>query len=189
MAGSKLLKIRVSLKGRPIKTYKFNQDVISVGRNPEADIFLDNQGISRDHLKLEMTARGYYAVEDLGSANGTFLNDQQVEREFLMNNDVVRVGKFSLWATYEEDKRGNEGDGKHLTPTAFEGTTVLSTEELQGMMEAAKVVDAEPPPDPEPKPVAPKGPVMNRSAAVALIALSFVLGGSLGAGVMWMLLQ
>ena len=133
MSGKRLLKIRLSLKGRPIKTFTFNKEVITVGRNPEADIFLDNPGVSRDHLKLEMTSRGFYAVEDLGSANGTFLNDQPIKREYLMNNDVVRVSKFSLWVNYEEDRRSLSPSGR-THPHAFEGTTVLSTDELEEMM-------------------------------------------------------
>lgn len=140
MSGSKLMKIRVSLKGRPIKSYTLQQDVIMIGRSPEADIFLDNPGISREHLRLEMTSRGFFAAEDLGSANGTFLNDQPIKREYLMNNDVIRIGKFSLWVSYEEDRRGTEVP--HASPgPVFEGTTVLSAEELEGMMTTSKEVE------------------------------------------------
>jgi predicted component of type VI protein secretion system len=152
MSGKRLLKIRLSLKGRPIKTFTFNKEVISVGRNPEADVFLDNPGVSRDHLKLEMTSRGFYAVEDLGSANGTFLNDQPIKREYLMNNDVVRVGKFSLWVNYEEDRRTMSASGK-LHPQAFEGTTVLSTDELEDMMHHAQVSEPEAPELSQPEPI------------------------------------
>ena len=137
MSGTKLLKIRVSLKGRPIKSYTFSQDVVTVGRNPEADIFLDNPGISRDHLKLEMTTRGFYAAEDLGSANGTILNDEQIKREYLMNNDVLRIGKFSLWIGYEEDRRDTD-ESKAAPASTFQGTTVLSAEELDGMIAVSK---------------------------------------------------
>jgi pSer/pThr/pTyr-binding forkhead associated (FHA) protein len=142
MSGSKLMKVRVSLKGRPIKSYTFNQDVIMIGRNPEADIFLDNPGISREHLRLEMTSRGFYAAEDLGSANGTVLNDQPIKREYLMNNDVVRIGKFSLWVSYEEDRRESE-ESIHPQASTFEGTTVLSADELEGMMTTAKEAETE----------------------------------------------
>jgi predicted component of type VI protein secretion system len=138
MSGLRLLKVRLSLKGRPIKTYTFKQDSITVGRSPECDIFLDNPSVSREHCKLEMTPRGYYAVEDLGSANGVFLNDQAVKREFLMNNDVVRVGKFSMWVSYDEDRRGSDEGGFHASPQAFAGTTVLSTDELEAMIETSK---------------------------------------------------
>jgi len=136
MSTSKLIKIRLSLKGRPIKSYAFNQPVITVGRNPEADIVLDNAGVSRDHLKIEQTPGGYYAAEDLTSANGTFVNGEKVTREYLMNNDVVRVGKFSMWIGYEEDRRADRVDSPGVTANAFQGTTVLSVAEMGDMIEA-----------------------------------------------------
>jgi predicted component of type VI protein secretion system len=187
MSGLRLLKIRLSLKGRPIKTYTFKQDEISVGRNPDADIFLDNPGISREHIKLEMTQRGYYAVEDLGSANGTYLNDQLVKREYLMNNDVIRVGKFSLWVSYDEDRRGSgEAGGIHASPAVFEGTTVLSAEELEDMMTASKEVEsgrADPPAGQlaEVQGSAAKAPAaagwpLSRTSVGILILLAFLLG-------------
>jgi len=187
MSGSRLIKIRVSLKGRPVKSYTFNKDTVLVGRTPEADIFLDNPGVSREHLKLEMTSRGFYAVEDLGSANGTFLNDQQIQREYLMNNDVVRIGKFSLWVNYEDDRRGTS-DGKEMQPASFEGTTVLSSEELEGMIQTAKELERNPAPAPAPAPNSRPAPARaesrrpSRPFLVALIVLAFLFGTMLGAG-------
>jgi predicted component of type VI protein secretion system len=193
MSGLRLLKIRLSLKGRPIKTYTFKQETITVGRNPDADIFLDNPGVSREHFKLEMTPRGYFAVEDLGSANGTFLNDQPVKREYLMNNDVVRVGKFSLWVSYDEDRRGSRSTSAfHPSPAVFEGTTVLSAEELDEMITVSKEAERRPEPpgispaaqreSGEAERAARRGP--SKGFLGALILLSFLLGvlvGSTGA--------
>lgn len=188
MSGSRLIRIRVSLKGRPVKSYTFNKDTVLVGRTPEADIFLDNPGVSREHLKLEMTSRGFYAVEDLGSANGTFLNDQQIEREYLMNNDVLRIGKFSLWVNYEDDRR-NASEGNQAQPAAFEGTTVLSSDELEDMIQSAKEMERNPSPGPEPRTVPLAAPAAGTSSRrpsqpflIALIVLAFLFGTMLGAG-------
>jgi len=191
MSGSRLLKVRVSLKGRPVKSYTFNKDTVVVGRTPEADIFLDNPGVSREHLKLEMTSRGFYAVEDLGSANGTFLNDQQIQREYLMNNDVIRIGKFSLWVNYEDDRR-NMSEGKEAQPATFEGTTVLSSEELEDMIQSAKEMERSPSPPaevkPSPEPV-PASRAPSRPFLVTLVVLAFLFGTMLGAGWPQALLQ
>jgi hypothetical protein len=198
MSGSKLMKIRVSLKGRPIKSYTFNQDVIMVGRNPEADIFLDNPGISREHLRLEMTSRGFYAAEDLGSANGTYLNDQPIKREYLMNNDVVRIGKFSLWVSYEEDRRESD-QAVHPQASTFEGTTVLSADELEGMMTTSKEAETESStwvdePAAFGKPAAAAAEAMVRTSRIGspvfmalIILLAFLLGTVVGAP--WMNVQ
>ena len=187
MAGPRLLKIRLSLKGRPIKSYTFNKDTILIGRSPEADIFLDNPGVSREHVKLEMTNKGYYAAEDLGSANGTYLNDQPISREFLMNNDVLRIGKFSLWMNYEEDRRGT-GPEAHQQNAAYEGTMVLSSEELEGLISQSKESEQNPAPfqdvekkvdRPEP---ARKKVFPSRAFLSVMILLAFLLGTVVGAG-------
>lgn len=187
MSATKLLKVRISLKGRPLKSYTFTQDVITVGRNPESDIFLDNPGVSRDHVKLEMTTRGFYAAEDLGSANGTFLNDQQIKREYLMNNDVLRIGKFSLWVSYEEDRR-DVGEEKSAPLSSFQGTTVLSAEELEGMIATSRQSDrdailtdenpafSKPSVEDE-----PKRPIGSPLFMMLMIVLSFFLGTIVGA--------
>jgi predicted component of type VI protein secretion system len=190
MSASQILKIRLSLKGRPIRAYVFDQDCILIGRNPEADVFLDNPGISRDHLKIERAPAGYLA-EDLNSANGTFVNDVRIKKQYLTNEDVVRIGKFSLWMSIEHDRRGHDGAHTSMTSGTIGGTTVLSTSELQEMMRVAR--EAEPAPPPEPQSVtaarsAPAGP--SRRAQIFVLAglfFAFVLGTVLGAGAMWYL--
>jgi pSer/pThr/pTyr-binding forkhead associated (FHA) protein len=186
MAGKKLLKVRVSLKGRPIKSYTFNKDEVLIGRNPEADIYLDNAGISRDHLKLEMTTRGLYAVEDLGSANGTFLNDQPIKREYLMNNDVIRVGKFSLWVAYEEDRRGM-GDAKPDSAQNFVGTTVLSPDELEEMIHHAQEAEREGPVTAPPRPAPPSATrrFPSRGFLGAMVVLAFLFGTLVASSMPW----
>jgi predicted component of type VI protein secretion system len=134
MPGEKLLKVRLTLKGRPVRSFVFRSQTVSVGRNPEADIFLDNPGVSREHMKLHPTVRGTWVVEDLGSANGTIVNEQRVLRHELSDNDIVHVGKYSLWITYEEDRRQDDPTTKLSGADAPEGTTVLSANELQEMM-------------------------------------------------------
>lgn len=188
MSTSKLIKIRLSLKGRPIKSYAFNQPVISVGRNPEADIVLDNPGISRDHLKIEQTPGGYYAAEDLSSSNGTFVNGEKVTREYLMNNDVVRVGKFSMWIGYEEDRRADHVEDIPVTANSFQGTTVLSVAEMGDMIDAMGQENATAPklevvPGIEGHAVTPPSPWP------AWLPVAMAVGGALvGAVVVWMVL-
>lgn len=132
-----LLKVRVSLKGRPMRSYTFNKKEVSIGRDPTSDIFLDNTGISRSHAKIERTPGGY-VVEDLGSANGTFLNDQQVAKEYLGHDDVVRIGKFALWMGVEAERRHPDAHSGAAAPAAYEGTMVLSPDQLLEMQEKAK---------------------------------------------------
>ncbi|MGH2571385.1 MAG: FHA domain-containing protein [bacterium] len=126
---SSLLKLRLSLKGRPLRSFTFDKQTISIGRDPNADIFLDNTGVSRQHAQIDRTPTGY-VLEDLGSANGTFLNELAVTREVLGNDDVVRIGKFHLWVGLESDRRDHLLVPGRQSPETLQGTMILSAEQM-----------------------------------------------------------
>src|SRR5690349_17212785 len=50
-----------------------------IGRGTEADLWLEDGGVSRRHAKISCRPDGRYFVEDLGSTNGTFLGPQRIE--------------------------------------------------------------------------------------------------------------
>ena len=188
MSGSRLLRIRLSLKGRPIRTFKFDKDSITIGRNPESDIFLDNQGISRDHCRIQKTDDGNHIVIDECSANGTFINDEPVQRSNLQHEDLIRVGKFSMWVGYEEDKRGNAMTDRQASPQLFEGTTVLRHGELEEMMQAARSNELKEPATGPPSPVMgvtsrPKN--MSTALVTTVAVVFFVIGSAIGASAVW----
>jgi len=67
-----------------------------VGRDPDAEIFLNSAGVSRRHARIRISG-GQATIEDLGSKNGTFVEDQRVERpRTLGDGDIVRVGSARL---------------------------------------------------------------------------------------------
>jgi pSer/pThr/pTyr-binding forkhead associated (FHA) protein len=68
---------------------------VSVGRHPSSDIFLDDVTVSRRHAVFRRTEHGY-AVTDIGSLNGTYVNGQLVDSYDLRTGDEVMVGKFRL---------------------------------------------------------------------------------------------
>jgi chromosome segregation ATPase len=71
-----------------------------VGRALDCAIRTDDAMVSRKHSMIRME-NGRFMVEDLGSSNGTHINDVRVTKQFLTHNDVVRCG--SLWLRYVED--------------------------------------------------------------------------------------
>jgi hypothetical protein len=192
MSNESLLRIRVSLKGRPIKAYTFDGETVSIGRDPDADVFLDNTGISRAHAKIART-HGGFELEDLNSANGTYLNDVAISKEPLKENDVVRVGKFSLWITVTEDRRAAAIPRK-VSPDAFQGTTVLSGDQLNNMVSSSKEHEEEqeaiqPFDKPEYEEVEAGGWQPNKSVLVIAMAVAFLLGSALGVGATTWLLR
>ncbi len=70
-------------------------DEVSIGRHPESDIFLDDVTVSRRHAVVRQAGAGH-DVEDAGSLNGTYVNQNRVETAALNDGDEVQVGKFKL---------------------------------------------------------------------------------------------
>lgn len=68
---------------------------ISIGRDPSADIFLNDITVSREHATLK-TAGDEVSISDAGSLNGTYVNGVSVDRAVLRNGDAVQVGRFQM---------------------------------------------------------------------------------------------
>lgn len=75
--------------------YLLDEDEITVGRDPRADILLDDSTVSRSHAVFRRV-NGAYSVIDAGSLNGTYVNRQRVDQKQLSNGDEIMIGKFRL---------------------------------------------------------------------------------------------
>jgi pSer/pThr/pTyr-binding forkhead associated (FHA) protein len=69
--------------------------VTTAGRHPESDIFLDDVTVSRRHAEFRKTDDGF-AVRDVGSLNGTYVNRERIDETDLAAGDEVQIGKFRL---------------------------------------------------------------------------------------------
>lgn len=65
----------------------------TVGRHPDSDIFLNDVTVSRHHCRF-VTSGEYLTVEDSGSTNGTYVNDERVDSAELQAGDEVLIGRF-----------------------------------------------------------------------------------------------
>lgn len=75
--------------------YLLDRDATTIGRHPEAHVFLDDVTVSRRHALVRREADGF-VVEDLGSLNGTYVAGSRVERHRLEAGDELQVGRFKL---------------------------------------------------------------------------------------------
>nr|WP_308426405.1 FHA domain-containing protein [Nakamurella endophytica] len=75
--------------------FPLDKDVVSAGRHPQSDIFLDDVTVSRRHAEFRRTGNGF-EVSDVGSLNGTYVNREPIETSALTNGDEVQIGKFRL---------------------------------------------------------------------------------------------
>lgn len=65
----------------------------TVGRHPESDIFLNDVTVSRHHCRF-LASGDTLTVEDSGSTNGTYVNEERVDSAELEAGDEVLVGRF-----------------------------------------------------------------------------------------------
>ncbi len=70
-------------------------DVVSIGRAADSDLRLDDDGVSRKHAQIIITADSVI-LEDLGSRNGTFVGEKPVDRTPLNANDLIRIGSTTI---------------------------------------------------------------------------------------------
>ncbi|MFM8927273.1 MAG: FHA domain-containing protein [Rhodoluna sp.] len=75
--------------------FLLDEDLNSVGRHPNADVFLDDVTVSRRHAEIRR-ANGKFTVTDLGSLNGTYYEGNLVESQVLANQSELQIGKFHL---------------------------------------------------------------------------------------------
>jgi hypothetical protein len=81
--------------GRAGETFPIEEERMSVGRTPDASIFLDDVTVSRNHALLVERQDGHY-IDDLGSLNGTYVNRRRIESHLLEAGDEIQIGKYKL---------------------------------------------------------------------------------------------
>ena len=76
--------------------FLLDTDVVTVGRHPDSDIFLDDISVSRRHATFTRTANGY-VISDLGSLNGSYVNRDRIDNDVVLSGgDEVQIGKYRL---------------------------------------------------------------------------------------------
>ena len=81
--------------GRAGEVFGVAAERMTIGRSPDAEVFLDDVTVSRNHALLVRRRDGLY-IDDLGSLNGTYVNRRRIESHKLSNGDELQVGKYKL---------------------------------------------------------------------------------------------
>jgi hypothetical protein len=81
--------------GRVGQSFPLSGERMTVGRSPEAEIFLDDVTVSRDHAVL-VRRHGAWYLDDSGSLNGTYVNRKRIDSHRLEDGDELQVGKYKL---------------------------------------------------------------------------------------------
>jgi pSer/pThr/pTyr-binding forkhead associated (FHA) protein len=90
-----VITLTLEFKSQVIEKFSFEKETVTIGRIPENDIRIDNLLVSRRHAKIFREGENYI-LEDLNSANGTFVNNERISRYFLKDGDIITIGKHQL---------------------------------------------------------------------------------------------
>jgi hypothetical protein len=91
-----MFRITLSMGGSVVKKYPFpDKTQITVGRDADCDISIDNVAVSRRHCTVTQVD-DQWMLEDLQSGNGTFFNGQRVQTHSLGSGESFVIGKYSL---------------------------------------------------------------------------------------------
>ncbi len=132
----------LKLKDREIKRINISKVEITMGRDPDCDLFIDNIGISREHCKIVYRG-GRFFLRDNGSSNGTFLNNSKIAQESELNDqDEVQLGKYRVIFSGAGGMpehllgAGEEDAGGKKVRSVF-GTVQFSPDEIQNLLTAS----------------------------------------------------
>lgn len=107
---------------------KFNNDVVDhidlkqgdmkIGRKPGCEIHIDNLSVSGEHANIFTVGEDSF-IQDLGSTNGTFINNKKITKHHLKSGDTVVIGKHSL-TYFTESVRASQ------PPDEFAKTVIIN---------------------------------------------------------------
>ncbi len=79
----------------PGTRFLLDRDVTTIGRHPDANLFLDDVTVSRNHVEIRREG-DRLELRDLGSLNGTYVGQDRVDAHVLTTGDEIQVGRFRL---------------------------------------------------------------------------------------------
>ena len=109
--------------------FKVGKKILTLGRGEDNDIVLDEPQVSRHHARIVLAQDGHY-IEDLASANGTFVNGERVGRARISEEDTLSFGTTTVRLDLERGKiqKSYRGDivlqAEHIRVDVFEGAHV-----------------------------------------------------------------
>lgn len=84
--------VTVMAGARAGEMFKIVNDETVIGRGPQSTIHLDSDGVSRKHARIVKQGEFEFVLEDLGSTNGTWVDEQRVTFRALRDGDRIQVG-------------------------------------------------------------------------------------------------
>jgi predicted component of type VI protein secretion system len=140
-----MAKLYLRFEGKELKEVTVTQNaVITIGRLPDNLLQIDNLAVSGHHAKIYWDGE-QYTLEDNGSLNGTYVNNQRISKHKLKNGDAVLIGKHNVEFKDEwhDDHNANAPAAKAGPAVPqMQSTVVLDTKKAKEMMAQARAASA-----------------------------------------------
>jgi TonB family protein len=103
--------------GQHLRSETLTQDVIKIGKLDSSHLKLDDDGVSRMHSVVEVSATGEVFVIDLGSATGTIVNGQRVSKVQVQPGDQLQFGSLTVQLDFgDEGQQAEEQSAQYAQP-------------------------------------------------------------------------
>ncbi|MCD6454396.1 MAG: GGDEF domain-containing protein [Candidatus Aminicenantes bacterium] len=125
------------------KEIQLHSEPVLIGRSKEANFKLTDRMVSRRHCVIRPSKEGFYEIEDVGSSNGTYVNEQRINsRKLLVSGDKIRVGETIIKFHYK-DEYDTQFFNRLYKMAIYDGATGLMTksyfvDELKLQLEIAR---------------------------------------------------
>jgi len=120
------MRLAVKKGERVLSELQFNKGPVYIGRHTDSQVFLADRKVSRQHAVLFSTEDGHWMLEDLDSANKTYLNGEEIRKKEIKDGDVMAISDFSIEISLEaEAAAGDEISLEDTLTTATEQQRVI----------------------------------------------------------------
>ena len=96
------MRIVVKQKDGPTREFQFSEGPISIGRAVNNMILLPDRAVSKQHALISVSDNGKWIIEDMDSANKTYLNNEAIHRAEIKHGDCLRITCFNIEVDLEE---------------------------------------------------------------------------------------
>jgi pSer/pThr/pTyr-binding forkhead associated (FHA) protein len=137
-----LIRLIVKRGDQTVNKYKFDSTPIYIGRKADLQVVLPDMAVSREHTMIDVK-EGKWTVEDLESANKTYLNGEIIHKAPLKSGDVLKITGFSIAVDFIDTNNGDDDQTSISDDTVSMDAThageAVSTEEAEEADQAVEL--------------------------------------------------
>jgi pSer/pThr/pTyr-binding forkhead associated (FHA) protein len=137
------MRLIVKQKGQTVNEFRFTKGPIYIGRHANSQVLLADRAVSRQHAVIFTSQDGTWMLEDLDSANKTYLNEDAIHKNQIKTGDLIRISNFAIEVNLEDDGiEGIDDDIEQEEPINLADTLVTSTRDMQVIVRKPGTVHA-----------------------------------------------